>query len=127
MAKVVARGVTTFKYFMAYKGALMVDDERDVRLVPALRRTRRHAARPCRERRRRGGPAGEHAWPPASPAPKAHAYSRPPEVEGEAANRAIMLADQAGVPLYIVHTSSSRPTRRSRGPAASASGSMASR
>ncbi len=38
--------------------------------------------------------------------PEAHAYSRPPEVEGEAANRAIMIADAAGVPVYIVHTSS---------------------
>ena len=38
--------------------------------------------------------------------PEAHAYSRPPEVEGEATNRAIMIADAAGVPVYIVHTSS---------------------
>ena len=38
--------------------------------------------------------------------PEGHAYSRPPEVEGEATNRAIMIADAAGVPVYIVHTSS---------------------
>jgi dihydropyrimidinase len=38
--------------------------------------------------------------------PEGHAYSRPPEVEGEAANRAIMIADMAGVPLYVVHVSS---------------------
>jgi dihydropyrimidinase len=37
--------------------------------------------------------------------PEAHAFSRPPEVEGEATNRAIMIADMAGVPVYIVHTS----------------------
>ena len=38
--------------------------------------------------------------------PEGHAYSRPPEVEGEATNRAIMIADAAGVPLYVVHVSS---------------------
>ena len=38
--------------------------------------------------------------------PEAHAYSRPPAVEGEATNRAIMIADMAGCPVYIVHTSS---------------------
>ena len=37
--------------------------------------------------------------------PEAHAYSRPAEVEGEATNRAIMIADMAGSPVYIVHTS----------------------
>ncbi|MEM6744646.1 MAG: amidohydrolase family protein, partial [Pseudomonadota bacterium] len=37
--------------------------------------------------------------------PEAHAYSRPPQVEGEAVNRAIMIADMAGVPLYVVHVS----------------------
>ena len=37
--------------------------------------------------------------------PESHAYSRPPEVEGEATNRAVMIADMADVPLYVVHTS----------------------
>ena len=39
-----------------------------------------------------------------NPGPEAHAYSRPPQVEGEATNRAIMIADMAGVPPYVVHT-----------------------
>jgi len=37
--------------------------------------------------------------------PEGHAYSRPTQVEGEAVNRAVMIADMAGVPLYIVHVS----------------------
>ncbi len=37
--------------------------------------------------------------------PEAYPLSRPPEVEGEAANRAIRIAQVLGVPLYIVHVS----------------------
>jgi dihydropyrimidinase len=37
--------------------------------------------------------------------PEGHAYSRPSQVEGEATNRAVMIADMAGVPLYVVHVS----------------------
>jgi dihydropyrimidinase len=37
--------------------------------------------------------------------PKFHALTRPPELEGEATNRAIQLARVAGSPLYVVHVS----------------------
>ena len=36
-------------------------------------------------------------------APRYHALTRPPELEGEATNRAIQLARIAGAPLYVVH------------------------
>ena len=98
------RGINTFKHFMAYKGALMVNDDE---LFASFRR--------CAEL---GGIPLVHAengdvvadlqqkfLAEGNNGPEAHAYSRPPAVEGEAANRAIMIADMAGVPLYVVHVS----------------------
>jgi dihydropyrimidinase len=105
MAEVVKRGVTTFKHFMAYKGALMVNDDElfasfqrcaELGAMPLVHAENGDVVAALQARLMRDGITG----------PEGHALSRPPEVEGEAANRAIMIADQAGVPLYIVHTSS---------------------
>jgi len=100
----VKAGITSFKHFMAYKGALMVNDDE---LFASFRRVGDL-----------GGLAMVHAengdvvaelqarlMAEGNTGPEAHAYSRPPAVEGEATNRAIMIADMAGVPLYVVHTS----------------------
>ncbi|TGN60992.1 dihydropyrimidinase [Paracoccus liaowanqingii] len=104
MEAVVDRGITSFKHFMAYKGALMVNDDE---LFASFRRVGDL-----------GGIAMVHAengdvvaelsarlLAEGNTGPEAHAYSRPPAVEGEATNRAIMVADMAGVPLYVVHVS----------------------
>ena len=104
MQAVVDRGITSFKHFMAYKGALMVNDDE---LFSSFRRVGDL-----------GGVAMVHAengdvvaelsarlLAEGNTGPEAHAYSRPPQVEGEATNRAIMVADMAGVPLYVVHVS----------------------
>jgi dihydropyrimidinase len=100
----VKRGVTTFKHFMAYKGALMVNDEE---MFASFRRCAELGAMPLVHAENGDVVAALQAKLMAEgvTGPEGHAWSRPPEVEGEAANRAIMLADMAGVPLYIVHVS----------------------
>ena len=105
MAEVVKHGVTTFKHFMAYKGALMINDDEmfssfqrcaELGAMPLVHAENGDIVAALQKKLLAQGITG----------PEGHAYSRPPEVEGEAANRAIMLADAAGVPLYIVHVSS---------------------
>ena len=105
MADVVAKGVTTFKHFMAYKGALMVNDDE---MFSSFRRCAELGAMPLVHAENGDVVAAlqKKLLAEGITGPEGHAWSRPPEVEGEATNRAIMLADAAGVPLYIVHTSS---------------------
>jgi dihydropyrimidinase len=104
MKAVIESGINSFKHFMAYKGALMVNDDE---MFASFSRCAELGAMPfvhaengdvVAELQRKLMAAGNTG-------PEAHAYSRPPEVEGEATNRAIMIADMAGVPVYIVHTS----------------------
>ncbi|MDT8344910.1 MAG: dihydropyrimidinase [Thermohalobaculum sp.] len=104
MAQVVDMGVNSFKHFMAYKGALMVEDDemyasfqrcRELGALPMVHAENGDIVAELQKKYLAMGITG----------PEGHAYSRPPEVEGEAANRAIMIADAAGTPLYIVHVS----------------------
>ena len=104
MKEVVDRGVTSFKHFMAYKGALMVNDDE---MFASFRRCAELGALPLVHAENGDIVADLQAklLAEGNTGPEAHAYSRPPAVEGEATNRAIMIADMAGVPLYVVHTS----------------------
>lgn len=104
MAECIDRGVNSFKHFMAYKGALMIDDEimfqsfsqcRELGALPLVHAENGEAVFRLQQSLLAQGITG----------PEGHALSRPPHVEAEAANRAIMLAKITGVPLYIVHTS----------------------
>jgi dihydropyrimidinase len=97
-------GVTSYKLFMAYKGALMVDDETLFRSMQVAAKSGAlvmvHAE---------NGDAIDVLVQEALAAghiePHWHALTRPPETEGEATNRAIQLARVAGAPLYVVHVS----------------------
>ncbi len=95
-------GVTSFKTFMAYKGALMIDDRQMIGLMNEVKK--------C------GGIVTVHAEngdlaesliqenrAKENFAPKYHALSRPEIVEAEASGRAIDIAYSGGHPLYIVH------------------------
>jgi len=98
------RGINTFKHFMAYKGALMVNDDE---MFASFRRCAELGAIPLVHAENGDVVADLQAklMAEGNNGPEGHAYSRPPEVEGEATNRAIMIADMAGVPLYVVHVS----------------------
>ncbi len=104
MKDITERGITTFKHFMAYKGALMVNDDE---MFASFRRCAELGAIPLVHAENGDIVADLQAklLAEGNTGPEAHAYSRPPQVEGEATNRAIMIADMAGVPLYVVHTS----------------------
>ncbi|WP_018181992.1 dihydropyrimidinase [Kaistia granuli] len=104
MAKVVERGINTFKHFMAYKGALMVNDDE---MFASFQRCAALGALPLVHAENGDIVAAlqQKYLAEGTTGPEGHAFSRPPEVEGEATNRAIMIADAAGVPVYIVHVS----------------------
>jgi dihydropyrimidinase len=99
-----ARGVTSIKLFMAYRGANMVDD--------------RTLARTLAESARNGILVMVHAengdaadllqqqyLSAGKTEPKYHAPSRPPRVEAEATARAGALAEVVNASVYIVHVS----------------------
>jgi dihydropyrimidinase len=104
LASLPDQGVTSYKLFMAFKGALMIDDE-------TLFKSMQVAAES-------GSIVMVHAengdvidilikkaLAAGNTSPAYHALTRPPELEGEATNRAIQLARVAGCPVYVVHVS----------------------
>src|SRR5438552_5229501 len=104
LARVPGEGVTSYKLFMAYKGAVMVDDETLFKSMEVAAETGAlvmvHAE---------NGDAIDvlvkKALAEGHTEPVWHARTRPPETEGEATNRAIQLARVAGCALYVVHVS----------------------
>src|SRR5438093_10688038 len=104
LASLPDEGITSYKLFMAYKGALMVDDETLFKTMEVAAETGAlvmvHAG---------NGDAIDvlvkEALAAGNTEPKYHALTRPPETEGEATNRAIQLSRVAGSPLYVVHVS----------------------
>ncbi len=102
-------GVNSFKHFMAYKGALMVDDgvllnsigrALELGAICNIHAENGDAVWHMQQKLLAAGITG----------PEAHALSRPPSVEGEAAQRVIAIAGLLGAPIYIVHVSTREAT-----------------
>ncbi len=97
-------GVRSFKLFMAYKGALMVDDAVLLRVIE-----RAASLGAICNVHAENGDAVAHLQQKLLAAgvtgPEGHALSRPPSVEGEAAQRVITIAGLLGAPVYLVHVS----------------------
>ncbi|MBC6605677.1 dihydropyrimidinase [Hymenobacter sp. BT188] len=102
IAEMVAEGITSFKVFMAYKGALMIDD---AQLVGLMQEVKRHGALVTvhatngdmidtliAQHRAQG-----------KLSPLYHYLSQPEVTEAEASGRFTDIANYTGVNAYIVH------------------------
>lgn len=95
-------GVTSLKLFMAYKNVFQIDD---ATLFKTMRTAAAngmivmvHAENGDVEATLTPSLLGEGKTDPIY-----HAHSRPPEIEGEATNRAVVMAGMTGCSLYVVH------------------------
>lgn len=102
MQETVRRGITSFKTFTAYKGALMLDDRelfnvmlraRELKTMVTVHAVNGDVLATLAERFAKEGKLSPHY----------HPLCQPPEAEGEATHRAIQLARISGIPLYVVH------------------------
>ncbi len=105
MDDMVREGVASFKLFMAYPNVLMVDD---ATIFKAMRQTAKNGALICMHAENGSviDVIVQQAIAEGKTAPIYHALTRPTRAEAEAVNRAIAMAEIAGVPVYIVHLSS---------------------
>jgi dihydropyrimidinase len=99
-------GITSFKLFMAYPGVFYSDDGQILR---AMQKASNNGAMIMMHAE--NGIAidvlAAQALSRGETDPLHHGITRPSVLEGEATNRAIVLAGVAGAPLYVVHLSAS--------------------
>lgn len=104
MRNLVDEGITSYKMFMAYPGVFYADDAQMFRAMQVAAdtglMTMMHAE---------NGPVidvvAEQLVESGKVDPYYHGLARAWQMEEEATHRAIMLADLAGAPLYVVHVS----------------------
>jgi dihydropyrimidinase len=111
MDELIGEGITSFKLFMAYPGVFLSSDGQILQAMQAAAGNggliMMHAE---------NGSAidvlVQQALARGETAPYYHGITRPWQTEQEATHRAIMLADIAGAPLYVVHVSAKQALAR---------------
>jgi dihydropyrimidinase len=107
LREIVRRGVSSFKIFLAYKGAFGIDDTELYRTLGLARELGVIVTAHCEnetlvfERQRELLAAGRVE-------PAMHHESRPPEVEAEGVHHLMSFAELTGAHTYIVHLSCAR-------------------
>ena len=95
-------GIPSFKTFMAYRGAIGVEDHELIKVM----RTAKELGALTTVHAEHGDMVvhlQDQLFAEGKTGPKYHARSRPAPVEAEATSRAIMLARMTKEPLYVVH------------------------
>lgn len=104
LREIVRRGVSSFKIFLAYKGAFGIDDTELYRTLQLARELGVIVCAHCEnetlvaERQRELLAAGVTG-------PEGHHESRPPRVEAEGVHHLMTFAELTGAAVYIVHLS----------------------
>jgi dihydropyrimidinase len=105
MAEIVSQGISSFKVFLAYKGALMLNDGE---FYKVLERCKELGAL-CLVHAENGDllyEAQKKMVELGITGPEGHYLSRPESFEAEATHKAITIAEFINTPLYIVHVMS---------------------
>jgi dihydropyrimidinase len=95
-------GISSFKTFMAYTGAIGVDDAELIEVLDTAKELGALVTVHC-EHGLAVQKLQKKLLAQGKVGPRYHAESRPPWIEGEATNRAIVLAKCAEEPIYVVH------------------------
>jgi dihydropyrimidinase len=104
LREIVARGISSFKVFLAYKGAFGIDDAELYRTLKLARELGVIVTAHCEnetlvaERQRELLAAGKAG-------PAQHYESRPPIVEAEGVHHLMTFAELTGAAIYVVHLS----------------------
>lgn len=104
MARLVSEGISSFKVYMAYRGAVMIDDRQ---LFEVLRASAEQGSRVCIHAENGDviDAIAQHLVEEGKVAPRYHLPARPAATESEAVHRALVIAKLTGAAPYLVHMS----------------------